>query len=373
MTLGTSGCANDQQEAEDEENAFAKGKGEINGQVLQQSEQDRPMKNPMTTVQTESIDGKSNKPLPVDTASIQSAQDPNFGDESDALEDERQVERKRQRKQISNSNNNFDDEASDLFLVNTQHCNNYSEEADINNNNNDLTSSLFEQNNPTGSEDCIMKVKCDATAPFENGAAPLQTMHHAPAHQNQSARQQQRSLMHQTAAAGAAPFVGDARHMSNEVQQHNLGGDCGDIEEPTISTTMAPTTSPQISNINSNINTSNQYKPARRAQLANRFVCYQCNQPITDRYLMKLFATTPTRPMMHQNKRTHDPMVVDESTTATLTGDFTCLTSDSKSAADENCLLFHELCLKCSICDEPLETSCYQHNEKFYCAHDYHR
>lgn len=91
----------------------------------------------------------------------------------------------------------------------------------------------------------------------------------------------------------------------------------------------------------------------------NTFMCHQCNQPINDRYIMKLFSSS---------RRRHLEAQLECNTTNTLPP----LANQDHRDDEENCLLFHERCLKCSTCNCLLDKSCFVRNEKLLCAQDYY-
>lgn len=90
----------------------------------------------------------------------------------------------------------------------------------------------------------------------------------------------------------------------------------------------------------------------------NTFMCHQCNQPISDRYIMKLYSSSRRR---------------------NIESELECASANTLPALpttshgdEENCLLFHENCLKCSTCNCLLDKTCFVHNEKLLCAQDYY-
>lgn len=128
------------------------------------------------------------------------------------------------------------------------------------------------------------------------------------------------------------------------------------IKNHTITTTLI-TTNTATNPINQQrriINTNNTQQPNHLSPRPNNGVnartlnCHQCTRPISDKYIMKLFSGRDHNDAM--NKSANQPLV-DE----------------------ENCLLFHETCLKCSQCACLLDKSCFVHDNKLLCAQDYYR
>lgn len=77
---------------------------------------------------------------------------------------------------------------------------------------------------------------------------------------------------------------------------------------------------------------------------ANKFICHECARPISDRYIMKLFASSSS----------------DSSS------------SSNSNNPDDSCRLYHETCLKCSVCSRLLENSCFVRDSKLLCPQDYY-
>lgn len=87
----------------------------------------------------------------------------------------------------------------------------------------------------------------------------------------------------------------------------------------------------------------------------SKFICHECAKPINDRYIMKMFAANNSQ-QSHQNSLSS-----------------TGMSNIQQQQPDENCLLFHENCLKCSVCCCLLDKSCFVRNAKLLCPHDYYR
>jgi hypothetical protein len=113
----------------------------------------------------------------------------------------------------------------------------------------------------------------------------------------------------------------------------------------------------------------------------NDNVCHQCNKPITDRYLMKLYnSRRPASKRQEQQQQLAGRRRSSALAAKQLQqqGRLPASIDDADAEADdENCsrssLVFHENCLKCSICDRLLDKSCFVRNSKLYCPQDYYR
>lgn len=102
--------------------------------------------------------------------------------------------------------------------------------------------------------------------------------------------------------------------------------------------------------------TGNQQHHQQALNQNKRFVCHGCNKSIRDRYIMKVYSM--------RNKASN----VDSNTRV-----FRSNNDEDLNTADENCLLFHENCLKCSICNCSLEKTCFARENKLFCPNDYFR
>lgn len=118
-----------------------------------------------------------------------------------------------------------------------------------------------------------------------------------------------------------------------------------------------------------------------------RYLCHHCNQPINDRFLMQMsskhYANSNANDAvghsqvigrsecnLRQTNHNHGEFGVKS-----LNGESIKSRQDDEKTKfeDENSLLFHEQCLRCSICDRMLNQNCFTRDSKFYCPQDYYR
>lgn len=92
------------------------------------------------------------------------------------------------------------------------------------------------------------------------------------------------------------------------------------------------------SNSNSNLTTNK-----------NKIICNECSKPINDRYIMRMFSSIEQQQIAKATSLNNDGFI------------------------DENCLSFHENCLKCSNCNCLLEKSCFVKGTKLLCSQDYYK
>lgn len=145
------------------------------------------------------------------------------------------------------------------------------------------------------------------------------------------------------------------------VQQQQLAND----EEQSTATTklQQQQKSPQTKEMISETNNSNNVKKINNLQghpfnqSNKKFVCHGCNKSIRDRYIMKVFSTRECN-----NTANSSAQVFSRN-----------ISADDLNFDNENCLLFHENCLKCSICNCSLEKTCFARNNKLFCPNDYFR
>ena len=144
--------------------------------------------------------------------------------------------------------------------------------------------------------------------------------------------------------------------------------------------------------------TAPQQRSVAAAQARSKHICQQCNQPIKDRYLIKLYSHKMNQQQQHQRAErtrggaTSRPGVItskgrmlgvpppagDENSNSNNNnndddGDQDRAKDGSGIDSDENSLLLHENCLKCSICNRLLNKNCFVWNTKLYCPQDYYK
>jgi len=120
--------------------------------------------------------------------------------------------------------------------------------------------------------------------------------------------------------------------------------------------------------------TSNAIRERTVATNKAGFICNACNKPINDRYLMKLFSQQQKKiktETLHDNPKHKLATTTIQDGLSQSTGIGHSEPSELIEAESENCLWFHEQCLRCSTCNCLLDKNCFVRQEKIFCRRDY--
>lgn len=127
--------------------------------------------------------------------------------------------------------------------------------------------------------------------------------------------------------------------------------------------------------------------PRRRAKSSS--LCHGCGREICDRWIMKLYSSGRHKQSDSCNQvRGNDQngntsgMEIEADTEILMqleqqqqqTESATSASSkDPRGCNDENCLLFHENCLRCSSCSCLLDRTCFVRDSKLFCPFHYYK
>lgn len=110
-----------------------------------------------------------------------------------------------------------------------------------------------------------------------------------------------------------------------------------------------------------------KFEPASGGETRKKFTCHQCSVPISDKFIMKLYPSAT-----NSNKRVSQGADKNSTDIFATTNTNNKLLNAVDLNVDENCLLYHEHCLRCHICRGLLDKSCFVHENKLLCPLDYY-
>lgn len=128
--------------------------------------------------------------------------------------------------------------------------------------------------------------------------------------------------------------------------------------------------------------------PRRRAKSSS--LCHGCGREICDRWIMKLYSSGRHKQSDSCNQvRGNDQngntsgmeieadteifMQLEQQQQQQTESATSASSKDPRGCNDENCLLFHENCLRCSSCSCLLDRTCFVRDSKLFCPFHYYK